>query len=100
MASGWRRARTAASLELRAVHAAGHEVWLSIHTGVFAEGGANAPCLILQAQDISARRSAESQLNHIAFHDSLTGLANRAASASTWRRRSHAARATHRACSR
>ncbi len=71
-------ARTAASLELRAVHAAGHEVWLSIHTGVFAEGGANAPCLILQAQDISARRSAETQLNHIAFHDSLTGLANRA----------------------
>jgi diguanylate cyclase (GGDEF)-like protein/PAS domain S-box-containing protein len=68
----------AASLELRALHAAGHEVWLSIHTGVFADGSDGAPCLILQAQDISARRSAESQLQHIAFHDSLTGLANRA----------------------
>jgi diguanylate cyclase (GGDEF)-like protein len=53
-------------------------VWLSIHTGEFADGGDGAPCLILQAQDISARRSAESQLQHIAFHDSLTGLANRA----------------------
>ena len=68
----------AVSLELRALHAAGHEVWLSIHTGVFADGGDGAPCLILQAQDISARRSAETKLQHIAFHDSLTGLANRA----------------------
>jgi diguanylate cyclase (GGDEF)-like protein/PAS domain S-box-containing protein len=69
---------SAISLELRAMHAAGHEVWLSIHTGEFADGGDGAPCLILQAQDISARRSAETQLQHIAFHDSLTGLANRA----------------------
>ena len=44
----------------------------------FADRGDGAPCLILQAQDISARRSAEAQLQHIAFHDSLTGLANRA----------------------
>jgi len=67
----------AADLELRVLHAAGHVVWLSIHTGVFADGGLDTPCLILQAQDISARRSAETQLQHIAFHDSLTGLANR-----------------------
>jgi diguanylate cyclase (GGDEF)-like protein/PAS domain S-box-containing protein len=66
------------NLELRGRHALGHEVWLSIHAGFFADGGDGAPCLILQAQDISARRSAESQLQHIAFHDSLTGLANRA----------------------
>ena len=79
----WRRHQLSAdgataNLELRARHALGHEVWLSIHTGFFADGGDGAPCLILQAQDISARRSAESQLQHIAFHDSLTGLANRA----------------------
>jgi diguanylate cyclase (GGDEF)-like protein/PAS domain S-box-containing protein len=78
----WHRSPSSAdgatsNLELRGRHARGHEVWLSIHTGFFADGGDGAPCLILQAQDISARRSAESQLQHIAFHDSLTGLANR-----------------------
>jgi diguanylate cyclase (GGDEF)-like protein len=65
-------------LELRASHAHGHEVWLSIHIGSFGDSGDGSPCLILQAQDISARRSAESQLQHIAFHDNLTGLINRA----------------------
>jgi diguanylate cyclase (GGDEF)-like protein len=36
------------------------------------------PRLILQAQDITARRCAETRLQHIAYHDNLTGLANRA----------------------
>jgi diguanylate cyclase (GGDEF)-like protein/PAS domain S-box-containing protein len=66
------------SVEVRCAHPAGHEVWMSIHTGVFAEGNDSEPCLILQAQDVTARHQAETQLQHIAYHDSLTGLMNRA----------------------
>ena len=38
---------------------------------------ATAPCLMLQAQAISAHRQAEDGLHHLAFQDSLTGLPNR-----------------------
>jgi len=68
----------AAPIELRINHAAGQEVWVSIHTGTFADGASAVPRLILQAQDITGRRCAETQLQHIAYHDHLTGLSNRA----------------------
>jgi diguanylate cyclase (GGDEF)-like protein/PAS domain S-box-containing protein len=66
-----------ASVELRCRHALGHEVWVSMHCGFFSDRASSAPCLILQAQDITARRDAEARLHHIAYHDSLTSLANR-----------------------
>ncbi len=65
------------SAELRCVHASGTDLWTALHCAFFTEPKSEAPCLILQVQDISARRHAEAQLNHIAFHDSLTGLPNR-----------------------
>jgi len=65
------------ALELRCRHASGDAVWVAAHCSFFSEPGAETPCLILQVQDITARRKAEAGLHHIAFHDSLTGLPNR-----------------------
>jgi diguanylate cyclase (GGDEF)-like protein/PAS domain S-box-containing protein len=72
-------ARQAASFqaEMRCGHRQGGELWVTLHGAVFIESDADAPCLIVQMQDVSARRHAQAQLNHIAFHDGLTGLPNR-----------------------
>jgi len=64
-------------LELRCRHAEGREVWASMHGSAFAEGSATESHLIFQAFDITARRQAEGRLHHLAYHDSLTNLANR-----------------------
>ena len=65
------------SIEVRCLHRNGAEIWAALHCGFFSDPNSAAPCLILQVQDISARRHAETQLSHIAFHDGLTGLPNR-----------------------
>jgi diguanylate cyclase (GGDEF)-like protein/PAS domain S-box-containing protein len=79
------------AVELRCRHREGKDVWVALHCSFFSEPGVAAPCLILQAQDISARRDAEGRLQHIAFHDSLTSLPNRS------RFHEHLARAIERA---
>ncbi len=75
---GSRSDSTAYSIELRCLANGGAELWVALHCGRFSDPGSNVDGLIYQLQDITSRQVAESRLQHIAFHDSLTDLANRA----------------------
>jgi diguanylate cyclase (GGDEF)-like protein len=64
-------------MEFRCRRADGSDVWVSLYASFFSDARSTEPSLILQVQDISARRHAEARLEMIAFHDPLTGLPNR-----------------------
>jgi signal transduction histidine kinase len=49
-------------MELRCRHRSGAETWVALSSGYFSETDSEAPCLIFQLQDITARRRAEEQL--------------------------------------
>jgi diguanylate cyclase (GGDEF)-like protein/PAS domain S-box-containing protein len=72
-----RREVDAIQVELRCRHRDGSDVWVALDGSFFDDPDSEASSLIVQMQDITARRSAEARLQHIAFHDSLTGLPNR-----------------------
>jgi diguanylate cyclase (GGDEF)-like protein/PAS domain S-box-containing protein len=65
------------SIELRCLRADGSETWVSLHCALFDDHGSADAGLIFQLHDITSRRRAEGKLHHIAYHDSLTDLANR-----------------------
>jgi diguanylate cyclase (GGDEF)-like protein/PAS domain S-box-containing protein len=64
--------------ELRGRHQDGSDVWLSLNVSLARDWQFKTHNLIVQAQDVSARRRAEAELYHNAYHDSLTQLSNRA----------------------
>ena len=68
---------TTFATELRCAHSGGFDVWVSLNGSIFTAKPPLSHCLILQLQDITARRRAEARLQHIAYHDDLTDLANR-----------------------
>ncbi len=68
---------TGFTVELRCRHSQGLAVWVLLDGSFFNTGEAEARCLIIQVQDVTARRSAESRLQHIACHDDLTNIPNR-----------------------
>ena len=63
--------------EIRGVHRDGSDVWMALNVSLARDWQFRTHNLIVQAQDISARRRAEAELYHNAYHDSLTQLSNR-----------------------
>jgi diguanylate cyclase (GGDEF)-like protein/PAS domain S-box-containing protein len=66
------------TVELRCNAEDSTELWLALHCGRFRDSDSQQEGLIYQVQDISSRQLAEARLNHLAYHDSLTELPNRA----------------------
>ena len=66
------------SMQLRCMAVDGGELWVALHCSRFDDPGGGGQHLIFQLHDITSRHLAESRLQHIAYHDSLTDLANRA----------------------
>lgn len=65
-------------IEYRARHRAGHWVWLASRGQVVRETGGRAVRMLGLISEISERKRMEEQIRHMAQHDALTGLANRA----------------------
>ena len=63
--------------EARSTRSDGPPLWISLNISFVQDWNSGGHNLIVQAQDISARRRAEAELYHNAYHDSLTQLANR-----------------------
>ena len=64
-------------LEVRCIHAAGHIRDVAVHV-TLARGADGEPTnFVTQVMDITDRKRFEAQLQHMADHDSLTGLFNR-----------------------
>jgi diguanylate cyclase (GGDEF)-like protein/PAS domain S-box-containing protein len=64
-------------IEIRGLHRDGTDVWMSLNVSLARDWQFHTHNLIVQAQDVSARRRAEAELFHNAYHDSLTQLTNR-----------------------
>ncbi|MEB3213739.1 MAG: EAL domain-containing protein, partial [Leptolyngbyaceae bacterium] len=79
-------------VEYRMQHQAGHYLWM-LSRGVVVRDEKDAPYRMSGSQtDITLQKKTESQLFHAAFHDTLTGLPNRAMllkRLETFLRRSH-----------
>ena len=68
---------TTVHTEIRGKHRDGSDVWMSINVSLARDWQFRTHNLIVQAQDVSARRRAEAELYHNAYHDNLTQLSNR-----------------------
>ncbi|HYE72915.1 MAG TPA: diguanylate cyclase, partial [Blastocatellia bacterium] len=65
-------------VEMRCRHKLGHAIHLRCSVSMAREVGVKTPRLIVQAQDITEYQRAKDMMAHDAYHDSLTGLPNRA----------------------
>ncbi len=63
--------------ERRFLRADGNHIWLGGTAAMVGQGKDQPAILLIQIDDITARKDAERELQHHAGHDPLTGLANR-----------------------
>jgi len=64
-------------LEKRFMHSNGHPVWALISAAPLTDDDGAQRLAVTHVMDISDRKQAEGQLQHLADHDALTGLFNR-----------------------
>jgi diguanylate cyclase (GGDEF)-like protein/PAS domain S-box-containing protein len=64
-------------IEVRCTVAEGRELWCLLNVSLVRDGSGEPLYAIAQLEDVSARKRAREQLAYNAYHDSLTGLANR-----------------------
>ena len=77
LARWWLTHGVVADAEVQATDAGGSERWFGLRAANLSSDPAVAG-MVVNLRDITDRKRAEQELSHSAFHDSLTGLANRA----------------------
>nr|WP_238345356.1 diguanylate cyclase [Actinopolymorpha cephalotaxi] len=74
----WSNARRTYRGDLRMVRRDGRVVWVSTNCSVVADATGVPDFKLVHLEDVSERHDREEQLAHLAAHDPLTGLSNRA----------------------
>ena len=77
LARWWSTSGVIADAEVAAMHADGSERWLGVRAANLSSDP-DVAGMVINLRDITDRKRAERALSHSGFHDSLTGLANRA----------------------
>lgn len=66
-------------VEFRLRSSGGAWIWFEVMAGSFRDQRRGGQAIVLSLRETAHRRELESQLRHLAYHDELTGLANRTA---------------------